>query len=205
MRKKRNAFFLSALMLLSAPLSAITLDEVCKNSLAQSVTTGEFKQEKSAKALKRPLISSGEFIISKEGIVWKTKKPFSSTMVVSESAIIKISADGKKSMINAEENSVFKGVSSMLSSIFKGDKKALEENFFVSFEDKGESWSAILLPKDKTIKSSVSSITMSGKTAEGDFSTVEIEQANGDKIRYDFFEKVHKEVLSDEERAFFGK
>lgn len=205
MRKKRNAFFLSALILLSAPLEALTLDEVCKNNLGSSVTTGEFRQEKSAKALKRPLVSSGDFIISKEGIVWKTKKPFSSTMVVSETSITKISADGKKSTIDAESNAVFRGVSEMLSSIFKGDKKALEENFFVSFEDNGETWLALLSPKDKTIKSAVSSITLSGNVAEGDFSTVEIEQANGDKIRYDFFEKVHKEVLSDEERAFFGK
>lgn len=205
MRKKRNAFFLSALILLSAPLEALTLDEVCKNILGSSVTTGEFRQEKSAKALKRPLISSGDFIISKEGIVWKTKKPFSSTTVVSESSITKISADGKKSMIDAESNTVFMSVSAMLSSIFKGDKKALEENFFVSFEDNGETWLALLSPKDKTIKSAVSSITLSGNAAEGDFSSVEIEQANGDKIRYDFFEKVHKEVLSDEERAFFGK
>ena len=205
MRKKRNAFFLSALILLSAPLSAMTFDEVCKNILKTNVTTGQFKQEKSAKALKRPLVSSGAFIISKEGIVWQTKKPFVSTMIVSESAITRIGADGRKSMIDAESNTVFMSVSAMLSSIFKGDKKALEENFFVSFEDGGETWSAVLSPKDTTIKSAVSSITMSGEVAEGDFSVVVIEQANGDKIRYDFFEKTHKEVLSDEERAYFGK
>ena len=49
MRKKRNAFFLSALILLSAPLEALTLDEVCKNILGSSVTTGEFRQEKAQK------------------------------------------------------------------------------------------------------------------------------------------------------------
>jgi hypothetical protein len=57
--------------------------EVLKRLDASPVLQGEFEQSKSLKGFKNPLVSKGEFLLARsQGIVWETKQPFASTLVI---------------------------------------------------------------------------------------------------------------------------
>ena len=187
------------------PAFSVTFEEVCAALTVNEVTTGDFSQEKTAQALKRPLKSSGKFIISGEGIAWLTQKPFRSTTAVTKTAIIQISADGRKTVTDGEGNSIFMSVAETISAIFRGDREALDKNFFVDFSEKEGVWTINLTPRDSTISSAISSIEMHGKTGAEDFESVFVAQANGDEIRYFFSNQKHKEALSDDEKILFQK
>ena len=181
-------FFCFALV---CPLSAITIDEICSRLTAYSVTTGDFAQEKTAKALKRPLKSFGKFRIDEKGIIWDTQKPFKSKMIVSKTKITQISADGKETSIDSGENQVFAEVADTISAVFSGDKTALEAKFGVEVNDDGKNWRMKLSPKDKTIQSAITSIEMTGKIEGSEADSVLITQASGDTIRYTFSNHAH--------------
>ena len=188
---KTSAMILVGLLLAVCPLSAITIDEICSRLTAHSVTTGDFAQEKTAKALKRPLKSFGKFRIDENGIIWDTQKPFKSKMIVSKTKITQISADGKETSIDAGENQVFAEVADTISAVFSGDKAALEAKFSVEVGEEGESWRMKLTPKDKTIQSAITSIEMMGKIEGREADSVLVTQASGDTIRYIFTNHAH--------------
>ena len=94
----------SLVFFLVFPMNAVTFDELCEKLTAHRVTSGTFLQEKTAKALKKPLLSSGTFRIDENGIEWRTEKPFKSTMKVNKTELIQISADGKTTKMDGSSN-----------------------------------------------------------------------------------------------------
>ncbi|MBO4405085.1 MAG: outer-membrane lipoprotein carrier protein LolA, partial [Treponema sp.] len=153
---KRILSFFAAAVLAAVSVSAqtVTLDEVCTSLTEHKVTTGKFVQERKSQKLKKPVSSSGVYIICTEGVVWKTEKPFPSVSAVTESKIIQTLPSGKKNVIDGSSNEVFKTVSKTLSSLFSGNKKQLEENFILKdFSAENEQWILMLEPKDRTIAS----------------------------------------------------
>jgi len=187
----RNSLILGVLLFAMLPAFSIDFDEMCEKLTAHSVTTGDFVQEKRAKALKRPLKSQGKFRIDENGIEWKTEKPFKSTMKVNKTEIIQIAADGKVTKMDGRGNQVFMSVAETISTIFTGDKEALNRNFITNFEDKGAEWKLSLEPKDSTIKSAISIIEMNGKVDKDEFDSVKVTQASGDTILYSFTNQSH--------------
>ena len=182
---------IALIYLFAAPVMATTVDEVCAFLTERKATTGDFAQEKTAKALKRPLKSSGTFRIDEAGIEWRTVKPFKSVMKVEKTKITQIGADGKENIIEAGSNQVFQSVAQMMSAVFSGDKSALEDAFFVDFADEGESCTLSMKPKDKTIQSAISSIDMRVDCVKKEMRSVLVTQANGDTILYTFSNQLH--------------
>lgn len=181
----------SLVFFLVFPMNAVTFDELCEKLTAHRVTSGTFLQEKTAKALKKPLLSSGTFRIDEHGIEWRTEKPFKSTMKVNKTELIQISADGKTTKMDGSSNAVFMSVADTISAIFLGNKDALNTNFAVDFADEGETWHLQLEPKDATIKSALSTIEMWGNPDSDTFDRVKVTQASGDTILYTFANQTH--------------
>ena len=63
-----------------------------------------------------------------------------------------------------------------------------------------------LTPKDKTIAAVMKTITLSGSgnAASSSFDSLAVEQQDGSSVTYTFTEQQYKEVLSNEEKAFFA-
>ena len=76
--------------------------------------------------------------------MWKTLKPFPSSLVVGLTSVIQTTPDGKKTVIDASNNQIFTSISTTLSSIFSGNAKKLYENFSVAFSSDGNKWNAVL-------------------------------------------------------------
>lgn len=202
--KKIIAVLISAL-LFGAAASAETFESVCSNLAKHPNMTGNFTQVKTIAAVNRQMKSSGTFIFSLDGIMWKTEKPFPSTMVVGMTSVIQTLANGKQNVIDASSNQVFTSISTTLSAMFSGDAETLKSNFNVDFSANGGTWKAVLSPKDESVLKILKSISISGtcSASAADLDCIVMLEANGDSIRYDFTDKKYPKELTADEKAYF--
>ena len=182
------------------------LKSVCDGLSKTPITKGDFTQIKTINAKGRTLKSSGKFIISLEGIMWKTLKPFPSNLIVTENAMIQIAADGKKNVMSASDNQIFQNISKTLRSVLAGDSKELENNFKVAFENKENGlWSVVLTPKDSTIAAVMQTLELSGSSTNTQVTllSLELQETSNNKIRYEFSNQIYPKELTTDEKAFF--
>lgn len=187
---------------------AVSADSIFSGLTQSKVVSGDFAMEKTAPKLKRPLKSSGKFIFSQEGILWKTLRPFPSSTVVTKDSIIQTLPDGSKSVTDGSSNEVFKSVSQTVSSVFSGDRSVLEEYFSISdFSASTNSWSMSLRPKDSTIGSVIKQIeiggSLGGQETDVSLDSIRIVQGESESTLYALSNKEYRQELSDEEKAFF--
>lgn len=203
--------FLISVLLLSVPLfsfaqQVLSMDSVFSSLTESPVTSGDFTLEKSAAKLKKPLKSSGTFVFCDEGVIWKTLKPFPSTMAVTKTSLIQIKSDGTKTVTDASSNEVFKSVAQTLSSIFSGKRESLEECFNVtSFDADSSSWTMKLIPKDRTIAAALNLIELGGniKTKKASLDSIKIFQSQTDITTYSLINQQYRQELTDGEKALF--
>lgn len=214
MKKLGLFFILMGIFVFGGFSQSLTLQEICSGLAKNPVTTGDFVQIKTINANGRQLKSSGNFIISPYGIMWKTLKPFPSSLVVTESAMIQTAANGKQSVMNGADNQIFQNIASTLRSVFAGDSAELNKHFTVEFADEslagagGEPgcWTIILTPKDATIASVMKSLVLLGtggaKTAIT-LQSLELLETSNNKIRYEFSNQKYPKELTEDEKANF--
>lgn len=153
-----------------------------------AAAAGDFRQEKKSKALRRPLISSGTFRISADGVEWRTEKPFRSTTKISREGITQTRADGSETF--TPFGAAGGGAAEVMSAIFTLDEEAIAKAFDADFSSEGEGWTLSLSPKDSTVSQAVSAIEVRGGD---DIESVLLTQANGDTILYTFSNVRHEE------------
>lgn len=185
---------------------SLSFDSVCDGLMAHTVTTGSFLQTKTVPSLPKPLVSSGTFIFSESGIAWNSKKPFVSSLVVTKTQMIQIGPNGKKNVIDGVSNQIFSNIAETLSSLFSGNKTALQKNFNVDFSAHDSRWSMALTPKDASIATFMQHVTLSGSATS--FSTsldsIAVQDTNGGTLTYEFSDQLYKETLTDEEKTYFA-
>lgn len=195
---------ISALFFISMA-NAESFDSVCKKLALHPNMTGNFTQVKTIFAVNRSMKSSGTFIFSLDGIMWKTEKPFPSTMIVGMTSVKQTLANGKETVIDASSNQIFTSISSTLSAMFSGNAAVLNENFNVTFTSSDSEWNAVLEPKDEVVKKILTSLLISGKTLSNsaDLNTIVMKEAVGDTITYNFTEQKYPKELTADEKAYF--
>lgn len=187
--------------------AGVSLESVCNKLAEHPYTTGDFIQTKTISSTGRSLKSNGNFIFSLEGIMWKTVKPFPSSMIVTTKSVIQVAADGKKSVIDVSDNQIFGSIATTLVGIFSNDVVQLEKTFYVKFNDKGNDiWEIELTPKDSTISAVMKVLTLSGKYS-GTSASIEsllMTEASGNTIKYDFTNQKYPKELTADEKANFN-
>lgn len=189
------------------PAEELTFDTICKHLAAYKNTTGEFTQIKT-NALKKSLKSSGTFILTRDGVVWKTLKPVPSKVAIIDAYMISTDAKGKKTVKSMLNSDTFLKVNDIVSSLFAGNSAEINKNFKVNFKAvSAEKWEALLVPKDKTISYAISSMSMKGTFVKGSVSIfmAEIYLADGGSLSYIFEHQKHPEQLTQEELDEFKK
>ena len=208
---KRTVFSFLMICLLAFSLSAegLTLEGVCKSLASHPNTSGDFTQTKTLQTNGRKLTSKGVFIFSQSGILWKTEKPFPSSLILTEDAMIQIAANGKKSVMSGKDNQIFANISGTLSSVFSGNAEELKKNFTCKFEgDSKGAWKLYLIPKDSTIAAVMKSLVLAGTFEEGSaagalLTTLEMTEMSDNTILYEFAnQKYPKELSADEKQNF---
>lgn len=189
------------------PAEELTFETICKHLAAYKNTTGEFTQIKT-NALKKSLKSSGTFILTRDGVVWKTLKPVPSKVAIIDAYMISTDAKGKKTVKSMLNSDTFLKVNDIVSSLFAGNATEINKNFKVNFKaTSAEKWEALLVPKDKTISYAISSMSMKGTFVKGSVSIfmAEIYLADGGSLSYIFEHQKHPEKLTSEELDEFKK
>ena len=203
--KKIILAVISAFFLIMS-INAETFESVCKNLSEHPNMIGNFSQVKTISAVNRSMKSSGTFIFSLDGIMWKTQKPFPSTMVVGMTSVKQTLANGKETVIDASSNQIFTSISTTLSAMFSGNSEVLQNNFDVDFTSAGSDWKAVLSPKDSMVKKILVSLSISGKATENsaDLNSIVMTEATGDTITYNFTDQKYPKELTDDEKAYFS-
>jgi hypothetical protein len=208
---KRGLFSLLMICLLTFSLSAegLTLEGVCKSLASHPNTSGDFKQTKTLQTNGRKLTSTGKFIFCPLGILWQTEKPFPSSLILTEDAMIQIAANGKKSVMSGKDNQIFANISGTLSSVFSGNAEELKKNFNCKFEEGADGgWKVYLTPKDSTIASVMKALVLAGTFEEGSaagalLTSLEMTEMSDNTILYEFAnQKYPKELSADEKQNF---
>ena len=195
-----SAFFLIV------SVNAETFESVCKNLSEHPNMTGNFSQIKTISAVNRSMKSSGTFIFSLDGIMWKTEKPFPSTMVVGMTSVKQTLANGKETVIDASSNQIFTSISTTLSAMFSGNSDVLQNNFDVDFNFSGSDWTAVLSPKDNMVKKILTSLSISGKATatSADLNSIVMKESSGDTITYNFSDQQYPKELNADEKSYFS-
>lgn len=211
---KRNKLILTTLIFMMAGSffaqnkAGLKLETVCECLAARPNTTGDFTQTKSLQTNGRKLKSSGKFIISNSGILWRTEKPFPSSLILTKDAMVQIAANGTKSVMSGKDNQIFSNISGTLSSVFSGNVNELKKNFLCDFSEDGkDGWKVSLTPKDSTIASVMNILVLSGKcdikAGTAVLEKLEMAETSGNSILYEFVNQKYPEELSNEEKQNF--
>ncbi len=203
---KKNIFLIFFCVVgFSTFADTVSLEAVCGSLSENRNMTGRFLQEKTISAVNRTLRSSGIFIFSDLGIVWKTEKPFPSVMAVGLDRVVQTLPNGKKTVMDASQNQIFTSISKSLSAMFRGDQKTLVENFSTDFSGNSSGWTVRLVPKDLSVASILGSIEVSGKflDSRAQIDGILMSESSGDSIKYIFSEQKFPEELSQDEKSYF--
>ena len=185
--------------------TANTLESVCASLASHPNTTGDFAQTKTIQTNGRKLKSTGKYIISKQGILWRTEKPVASSLILTKDTMVQIAANGNKSVMSGKDNQIFGQISETLSSVFSGDVAALKKNFNCDFSSAADgSWKLLLTPKDSTIAAVMKTLELSGITKpEAAMTSLVMSEASGNSITYEFLNQKYPEELSADEKQNF--
>jgi len=208
-------FFTAALptTTLSAAESSV-LDQIGEKISQYPVIRAEFIQTKQMQALKRPLITTGQFTYAQsDGVLWQIAQPYHISYVLGEDKIVEIGANGLRKERGLREVAGLAQVGRVFRAVLGANASALHSYFDITVPINSEQsdagkWQLILKPKQEQISKSLSMITLSGSQF---VETIVITEASGDSTTLRFkniqgFKKTQGvTTLTESELQLFGK
>ena len=184
-----------------------SIDSLCERLSATPNITGSFTQTKTISSINRSLKSTGTFTLCPDGIVWRTQKPFTTTLIIGTDFMAQIAPDGSETVSDFSDNETFKGIASSFVAILGNNAEPLKGNYDISFTAGEGVWSATLSPKDATIASMMGAIALSGVWSADlcEIREVSISEKNGDKILYELTGQSHPAQISSDDAALFKR
>ncbi len=166
------------------------------------VFRANFTQKKKIKVLRRPLRSSGSFLISSEkGLYWRAATPFENIFIITPKALFQKSENADPITIKAEERPVIYGFTRVFLSLFSGDTQQLDKEFELYFSGTPEAWTIGLVPKSKIMGKLIDRIVVCGSET---IQQVDFREASGDRTLIDFSDiSTEPPRLTEEELARF--
>ncbi|HCL6100916.1 outer membrane lipoprotein carrier protein LolA [Enterobacter cloacae subsp. cloacae] len=159
--------WLPLLALMFSPLvSAVTLDELQQRFTQQPVVRAHFEQVRTIKDMPQPLRSQGEMVIARDsGLLWDQKAPFPMTLLLDDKRMVQTINGQPPQTITADNNPQMFQFNHLLRALFQADRKVLEENFRIDFQDLGEGrWSLVLTPTTTPLNTIFATLDLGGAT-----------------------------------------
>jgi len=198
-------------LLLVATLAALTpLHAAETNTLARigaqleqhAVIRAEFTQRKQMAAMKRPLLTSGRLVLSRQhGVLWQIEQPLRISYVLGEERIVEIGADGARRERGVRDVPGLAQVSRVFRAMLGADSAALREQFDAAAHGDPAQWEIILTPRNAQLAQFLTRLQLSGGRFVSDISIVE---AGGDTTQINFHHTQGSNALSDTELQLFG-
>ncbi|MCF6765868.1 outer membrane lipoprotein carrier protein LolA [Thiotrichales bacterium 19S3-7] len=152
-----------------------------KSKLAsQKLLVGDFKQIRKIALLSSPLISSGNFELSKEnGLKWYQMKPFKSSLIVTDTRISQTIGNNPATVIDKKDQPIVFAFTHIFLSLFQGDIELVKAYFKIDFSGSDNQWQVKLIPISSPLDKAIESILVSGGTY---VSFIEVNQPHGDQM-----------------------
>jgi hypothetical protein len=179
------------------------LKRVQKRLLEAPVLRGEFEQRKSVKGFRNPLVSRGDFLVARErGVVWRTREPFVSSLVLTRDRLLARQADGSVgTQIDTRDEPGLRAVNQMLFALMAADLGTLAQRFRIEGELQGaDGWQLVLVPLDAALAQWVTRIELEG---ERHVRSVKLQETRGDTTHIRFTQQQTADALTREEAGRF--
>lgn len=173
-------FWPVVLLLLSPFVSAVTLDELQQRFTEQPVVRAHFDQTRTIKDLPQPLRSQGEMLIARDtGLLWDQKTPFPMLLMLDDKRMVQVINHQPAQVITAENNPQMFQFNHLLRALFQADRKVLEQNFRIDFQDKGQGrWTLRLTPTTTPLDKIFATIDLAGQTY---LESIQLNDKQGDR------------------------
>jgi len=180
----------------------MTLAEVQRTLASNNVIRGAFTQTRTMEMFSQPLVSDGQFLLSKsQGLVWDQVHPFPVQLVLTTDKLSQRIANQAPQVVTAKENPMAFYFSHVFLAVFHGDTKQLEQQFSLSFQPDPNHWTLTLEPNSAPLNSVFQNITLTGNT---DIERVTLLEVRGDSTTIEFSQQSHQpDTLTNDEQAQF--
>ena len=167
------------------------------------VVKGKFEQLKTVQGFKRPLRSTGVFVVARsKGIAWQVQQPFASTLIVTPDSLQSRDADGALStQMNASDEPALRTVNAMLFAVMSADVEQLQAMFEVSGQTQGQEWTLHFTPKDALLAGWLGSIDVQGQAF---VRRVVLQEVRGDRSEIRLLDAAGSAELSSADAALFA-
>lgn len=184
--------------------SDASLSDVQRLLGGQSVICAAFTQQKSLKALTRPLTSKGRLIfVAGKGVLWQVLEPFPARLLIKSDALIRWNDDGIAQKVNLDQTPVFRALSHVFLALFSGETDKLQDIFDVESQSARSKWRLTLVPRTKILAAIIATVRASG----GRFvNEVLIEEKQGDRTSIRFTDiNAESCKLGNAEKGYFAR
>ncbi len=168
-----------------------------------AVVHGRFEQQKQVKGFKRPLVSTGDFVVARgHGVRWHTASPFDSVLTVRPDDIRSTQGGAEVFSLSASKEPTVRVINQVLFALLAGDVEVLRTHFEVKGTIDAKAWHLELTPKAKALEKVLARIALEG---DGFVRSLELTEGSGDVTRIRVDEPSSAQALSAEEQAGFSK
>jgi hypothetical protein len=171
------------------------------------VIRGRFEQRKSVKGFRNPLLSRGEFVIDKRrGLIWHTREPFESRLILSRERMRVARPDGRiDTRMDAGKDPAFREIGAMMLAFMSTDLDSLSARFRIDGQLQGEetgasSWQLDLTPRDAALAQWVTRIELQGDSY---LRAIRLHEASGDATHIALSGHSTATSLAREDMAWF--
>jgi hypothetical protein len=168
------------------------------------VLRGQFEQEKHLQGFKNPLLSKGDFLLARDrGVVWTTRSPFASTLVLTKERLQIRQADGSARSLSDQGGSpAVSTANALLMALLSGDIEILSRQFRLQETLSADgSWTLQLVPKQGALKKIFKLIELHG---DQHVRSVHLEEIRGDQtdIRFEQLRDAPSTLSAEEAKQF---
>lgn len=220
-----KSFVLSILLVLTLPLATLAQGDpdqavfkqpvdvknpsktflTVRDSLSgAAIIRSKFKQKKSLAALKKPIISSGNYIFSNEmGLYWNIGAPVNTAYVLTDDYMVERQKGFAAKVTTPQEQPAVFGLTEVFEAIFVGDLGRLSKDFRIHFTGTSADWTIGLIPQRGLLQKMFKRVILKGgKTV----TEVKLFEGNGDSTHIKFMDTTRAPAtLSAAEKALFAR
>lgn len=202
-RRRLLACAAAALVAGAARADEPLLDRISRRLAAAAVLRGRFEQRKTLKGFRHPLVSSGDFVVAKgRGVLWHTRAPLESMLVVSRERLLLRRADGRvDGGMDAAVEPALIAVNETLFALMATDFTALAQRFRIDGELlAAQGWRVVLLPDEPAFARWLTRIELEG---DRHLRRARLFEAQGDMSEIRFSDYSVADALTADEAARF--
>ncbi len=182
MTGRRQAFAAAVLLCIAVGANAASdvMESVRQRLDHGSPVRGDFEQTRHIAGFRNPLVSSGRFVLAEgRGVLWRTQKPFASTMVVTGDRLELRNARGEiTSQLDASNQPVLRTINDTLMSLLAANTAELAAHFIIDATLVGASgWTLRLVPRDAPLARQLRKVVLQGERFVNE---VQLDEQSGD-------------------------